>query len=55
MGWSRYSQYGYEKDYCDSDGNDLRGGSDEYYVAYCSGCNKRTEHDVCTDDCVDCS
>ena len=54
MGWSRYNRYGYGKDYRDDEGNDLRGGADEYYIAYCSGCDKRTEHDVCTDECVDC-
>ena len=31
------------------------GGNDEYYVAYCDCCDTRTEHDVCTDDCVECS
>ena len=30
------------------------GGNDEYYFAYCVGCNKRTEHDICTDECVEC-
>ena len=31
-----------------------RGGNDEYYEAYCCGCNDKTEHDVCTDECVEC-
>ena len=53
MGWSNYSHYG--KDYYDSEGNDLRGGADEYYVTYCDYCDERTEHDRCTDDCVECS
>jgi len=48
-----YNYYG--KDYYDSEGNDLRGGADEYYVTYCVRCSKRTEHDVCTDKCVGCS
>ena len=30
------------------------GGNDEYYTAYCSGCGKVTEHDICTDECVEC-
>ena len=30
------------------------GGNDEYYEAYCCGCNDKTEHDVCTDECVEC-
>jgi len=38
------------KHYTDAD----RGGRDEYYVAYCCGCNEKTEHDVCTDNCVEC-
>ena len=54
MGWSRYNRYGYAKDYYDSDGNDIRGGADEYYTAECDYCDKRTEHDVCTDECVEC-
>ena len=29
--------------------------NDEYYEAYCSGCEDKTEHDVCTDECVECS
>ncbi len=28
--------------------------NDEYYEAYCSGCDDKTEHDVCTDECVEC-
>ena len=47
MGWSNYSHY--EEDYCDD-----RGGNDEYYVAYCPYCDRRTEHDGCTDECVEC-
>ena len=39
----------YEDDY-----NDDRGGNDEYYESYCPGCNEKTEHDVCTDECVEC-
>jgi len=30
------------------------GADDEYYVAFCQCCKKRTEHDVCTDICVEC-
>ena len=30
------------------------GGNDEYYVAFCAGCNERTEHDACTGECVSC-
>jgi len=30
------------------------GGDDEYYFAYCSSCGQRTEHDVCTGECVSC-
>jgi len=53
---SRWNRYGYDtprrsRDDYESD----RGGNDEYYVAECDGCNKRTEHDVCTDNCVECS
>ena len=29
--------------------------NDEYYTAECDYCDKRTEHDVCTDECVECS
>ena len=36
------------------DFKDDRGGNDEYYTAYCCGCDKTTEHDVCTDECVEC-
>lgn len=28
--------------------------NDEYYTAECDHCDKRTEHDVCTDECVEC-
>ena len=28
--------------------------NDEYYESYCSDCDDTTEHDVCTDRCVDC-
>ena len=31
-----------------------RGGNDEYYTSYCCGCGEVTEHDVCTDECVEC-
>ena len=48
MGWSNYNHY-------EDDHEDDRGGNDEYYVAECDWCNKRTEHDVCTDECVDCN
>ena len=41
----------YDRDEEDDD----RGGADEYYVAECYQCGKRTEHDVCTDNCVDCN
>jgi len=47
MGWSNYNHY---KDSNDDD----RGGRDEYYVSYCNGCCEKTEHDVCTDKCVNC-
>ena len=30
------------------------GGDDEYYDAFCQLCKKKTEHDVCTDVCVEC-
>lgn len=36
------------------DEDDDRGGNDEYYTSYCPGCGEVTEHDVCTDECVDC-
>ena len=49
--WNRYKSY---RNYYDDEGNDLRGGNDEYYVAECDWCGKRTEHDVCTDKCVNC-
>ena len=55
MGWSRYNRHSYGKDYRDSDGNDIRGGNDEYTTQYCHSCNEMTEHDVCTGECVDCS
>ena len=51
MNWSSYSRY---RDHYDDEGNDVRGGNDEYYIAYCGCCDKRTEHDVCTDNCVEC-
>ena len=28
--------------------------NDEYYTAECDYCEKRTEHDVCTDECTQC-
>ena len=28
--------------------------NDEYYTAECDYCDKVTEHDVCTDECVNC-
>jgi len=30
------------------------GDDDEYYVAFCQCCKKRTEHDAHTDICVEC-
>ncbi len=44
----------YEDDwYCDP--IELDGAaSDEYYTSYCSSCCEKTEHDVCTDECVEC-
>ncbi len=48
MGWSNYDHY--DDDCHDED----RGGNDEYYVTYCHGCEEKTEHDVCTDQCVEC-
>ena len=39
----------YENDY-DED----RGGNDEYYEVYCHYCHEKTEHDRCTDECVNC-
>ena len=39
----------YDRDEEDDD----RGGNDEYYTSYCNGCGEVTEHDVCTDECVD--
>ena len=38
----------------EDDFDEDRGGNDEYYTAYCSDCNEVTEHDVCTDECVEC-
>ena len=49
--WNQNKSY---RNYYDDEGNDLRGGNDEYYVAECDWCGKRTEHDVCTDKCVNC-
>ena len=46
-GWQKYNPY--EDDYIDD-----RGGNDEYYTATCDYCDKLTEHDVCTDRCVNC-
>ncbi len=40
--------------YDNDEDNADRGGNDEYYVAECDNCDKRTEHDVCTDACVEC-
>ena len=48
MGWSNYNHY--NDDWYDDD----RGANDEYYTKYCSECDERTEHDVCTDECVEC-
>ena len=48
MGWSNYKHY--QDDWYDDD----RGGNDEYYVTYCPYCDKRAEHDACTDKCVNC-
>ena len=48
--WNRNKSY---RNY-DDEGNDLCGGNDEYYVAECDWCGKSTEHDVCTDKCVNC-
>ncbi len=46
-----YAAYGrYYEDECDED----RGGNDEYYTAECDNCGTVTEHDVCTDECVEC-
>ncbi len=39
----------YEDDY-----EEDRGGNDEYYEVYCHYCHEKTEHDVCTDECVNC-
>ena len=50
----RYNRYSYGKDYRDSDGNDIRGGSDEYYTVMCNSCGEETERDVCTGKCVEC-
>lgn len=43
---------GYRKDYYDDDGNDLRGGNDEYYDSWCDRCARYTEHDGCTGRCT---
>ncbi len=40
--------------YYDDDGNNLRGGNDEYYDSWCANCSTSTEHDVCTSKCVEC-
>ena len=45
---------GYTNDNYYDDFEDDRGGNDEYYTAHCSGCGEVTEHDVCTDECVEC-
>lgn len=42
--------YGGKSDAYHEDG----GGNDEYTVSYCSTCQERTEHDVCTGECVEC-
>jgi hypothetical protein len=47
MGWSNYKHY-------EDDLENDRGGNDEYYITYCAGCQKKTEHDVCTDKCANC-
>ena len=52
MPWLRYANDDYYETY--DDFKDDRGGNDEYYTAYCCGCGKTTEHDVCTDECVEC-
>jgi hypothetical protein len=44
MGWSNYNYYNDNAD---------RGASDEYYTEYCNCCGKVTEHDICTDKCVE--
>ena len=38
----------------EDDSEDDRGGNDEYYTAHCPSCDEVTEHDICTDDCVEC-
>ena len=50
---TRWSYWRHRERY-DSEGNDLRGGNDEYYVAKCGTCQKHTEHDGCTKKCVEC-
>jgi len=47
MGYGNYRWYEDEVD-------DDHGGNDEYYSEYCSCCDQITEHDVCTDECVEC-
>jgi hypothetical protein len=37
----------------EDDFEDGRGGNDEYYTEYCHCCGKVTEHDICTDECVE--
>lgn len=54
MSWSKNNRYGYAKDHYDSEGNDLRGGADEYTTQYCHSCSQKTEHDICTGACVEC-
>ena len=41
--------------YEDEDFSDDKRASDEYYTAECWNCDDETEHDVCTDKCVECS
>ena len=40
----------YNNDEDDAD----HGGNDEYYTEYCPCCDGVTEHDACTDECVEC-
>ena len=49
MGWSNYDHYS------DDWSSAARSGeSDEYYTTHCTDCDEVTEHDVCTDECVEC-
>ena len=51
--WSKEKEV-LERWYEDEDFYNGNRSNDEYYEAYCCGCDDKTEHDVCTDECVEC-